>query len=82
MDNVKEEYARGYGIDIGQPTVTKHRRADRLVTDHDIRCQAKTRPDPDVPGEKIICGKLMARMVSRPWLLMCPRCKSSNKSPS
>ena len=26
------------------------------------------------------CGKLLAELVTAPWLIRCPRCKSDNRS--
>jgi phage FluMu protein Com len=24
------------------------------------------------------CGKMLARLLTRPWVIMCPRCKTNN----
>jgi rRNA maturation endonuclease Nob1 len=38
------------------------------ATRHQVRCAG--------------CGKLLAELVTAPWILRCPRCKAENRSPS
>lgn len=67
---------------VGQPQVTHHQVAVKTITDHDVRCQAKVIRR-DLPGQpEKVCGRLLAEMVGRPWVLRCSRCKAKNVSPS
>jgi len=64
----------------GRPAVTHHQVAKTITTDADIRCVGQV-PVRGEPGEFRTCGKLLAKLAGRPWLLECPRCKTVNRSP-
>ena len=65
----------------GTPAVTKHARANTVTTDADIRCAGQV-PIRSEPGEFRTCHKLLAKLAGRPWVIECPRCKTTNRSPS
>lgn len=81
--------SRGYGQDVdldpslhlvGAPSTTRFTAARKTVTDADVRCSGRVESRQE-PGTTKTCGKLLAQMVGRPWVIQCPRCKSVNKSP-
>jgi len=64
----------------GRPALTHHQVATKTTTDADIRCQGQVAIRND-PGEFRTCGKLLAKLAGRPWVMECPRCKTVNRSP-
>jgi phage FluMu protein Com len=44
----------------------RHRPESARITRLSVRCAG--------------CGKLLAEMVTAPWAIRCPRCKSENRS--
>lgn len=48
--------------------------------DHDIRCNGRQEWEDAHGTHKKRCDKLLARFAARPWEIMCPRCKTVNKS--
>jgi hypothetical protein len=64
----------------GQPAATKFAVAATAITDADIRCSGKV-PVRGEPGEFKSCNRLLARLAGRPWIIQCPRCKVTNRSP-
>jgi hypothetical protein len=64
----------------GAPSITHHKVAVKTSTDADIRCQGQVAIRNEL-GEFKTCGKLLAKLASRPWMIECPRCKTVNRSP-
>lgn len=64
----------------GRPALTHHKVAAKTTTDADIRCQGRVAVRSE-PGEFKVCGKLLAKLAGRPWVMECPRCKTVNRSP-
>lgn len=65
----------------GTPAATKYAVAQTTITDAEIRCSGQVAVRND-PGEFRSCHKLLAKLAGRPWVIECPRCKTTNRSPS
>jgi phage FluMu protein Com len=49
-----------------------------VITDNEIRCQGQVTL---ANGSTKTCNKLLATRASRPWEIVCPRCRHSNVNP-
>jgi hypothetical protein len=61
----------------GEAGSTRFSVAAKAVTDADIRCTGEVQLG---SGKTKRCGRLLAKLAGRPWLIECSRCHAVNRS--
>ena len=84
MRQESQRVARGYGAGLDpDPTLvtepedngwTHYKRASKIVTDYNIRCENSVRIH-GTDGLTKVCNCLLAKRATRPYTLACRRCK-------